>query len=285
MTVPHADAGVLYLNSCSHLGDSADDADVDGPVWQGSAAGDYALYNRCPQGGSFQIVGTNFARGGDNAQWSTVTPPSIEIVDAVTPLNDVLIAPGIKSDGYSASYFWNGGTQSIVPENNCCGGMYYGEGINRLVDPSRWFGFQVTCTNPPCSPPFGQLLDVNGVQLAAVDNTPPTVVAAAANNVWYQGAHWVRGIWPASFVAADDSGICSMEEVVAGHAIAGPSDPTPDQHSWTQCPTPQTMSLSLDTTHYANGPLSISLSAATLRARPTSHRRPRCCTSTTSRSA
>jgi hypothetical protein len=69
-------------------------------------------------------------------------------------VNEVLIDPNISGDGYAASFFWNGGTQAIVPENNCCGGMYYGSGINRSLGPSRWFGWQVTCTSGPCGEPL-----------------------------------------------------------------------------------------------------------------------------------
>jgi len=263
VAVPEASAGVLYLNSCSHLGDNGEDSDVDGSVWQGKAGGDYALYNRCPQGGSFQIIASVPPKRGENAQWATVTPPSIEIVHAVTPVNDVLTDRYLKSDGYQASFFWNGGSQAIVPENNCCGGMYYGAGINRWLGPSRYFGFQVTCTySSPCNAPLGQLLDVNGIQLAAVDSTPPRLLALGWGNIWYQGSKWVRGAWPGSFAASDDSGVCAMRAVVDGQSMPGPSDLTPNQHSWTQCPTPVTMNLSLDTTRYADGPLSLTLSAS-----------------------
>ena len=260
---PQASAGVLSLNSCSHLGDNGEDTDVNGLVWQGSAAGAYTLYNRCPQGGSFQIATTKNPGGGESAQWATVTPASIQIVHATTPVNDVLIDPNITSDGYVASFFWAGGTQSIFPVNSCCGGMDYGAGINRWLGPSRWFGFQVTCAySPPCANPPGQLLNVSGIELVAVDDTPPGLLALGSNNLWYQSGHWIRGAWNASFAASADDGICAMQAIVAGQSIPGPSDPTPDQHSWTQCPDPQTQDLTIDTTKYADGPLSLALSAS-----------------------
>lgn len=264
VSVPTAAAGTLYLTACSQLHDNGQDTDVSGPVWQAKADAAYALYNRCPQGGSFQIATTRNPAGRTNAQWATVTPPSIEIVQAQTPVNDVLVDSHLSGDGYSASFFWQGGTQAIVPENSCCGGMYYGAGINRSLGPSRWFGFQVSCSySPPCGNPAAQLLDVNGIELTAVDNTQPSLLALGADNIWYQTAHWIRASgWPASFQASTDDGICGMQAIVDGGAIPGPSDPNPNQHSWTQCPDPQTMSLSIDTTRYPDGPLSLTLSAS-----------------------
>jgi hypothetical protein len=261
VTTESARAGTLYLTSCSGFGDGGTDTDVGGLVWQGLGAGSFGTPNRCPQGGSFQILPAGQPSTGDNVQWATTTPPSIQIVHAITPVNEVLIDPNISGDGYRAEFFWNGGSQAIVPENNCCGGMDYGSGINTWLGPSRWFGWQVTCTSGPCGEPL-QILDVRGVQLAAVDTTPPGVLALGLNNLWYQGGRWVRGSWPASFAASADDGICGSRAIIDGNSIPGPSDPTPNQHSWTQCPTPVTMNMSVDTTQYANGSLSYTLSAA-----------------------
>ena len=52
------------------------------------------------------------------------------------------------------------------------------------------------------------------------------------------------------------------ERIINGTSVPGPSDPTPNTHSWTQCPSPQTMSATIDTTQYPNGPLSLALSAS-----------------------
>ncbi len=254
-------AGTLYLTSCSGYADSGNDADLSGLVWQGPGAGSYSTANRCPQGGSFQILPSGQPHTGDNAQWNTVTPPSIEIVHAVTPVNEVLIDPNISGNGYAASFFWLGGSQQINPINNCCGGMYYGSGINRSLGPSRYFGWQVTCVSGPCGVPL-QILDVRGVELQAVDSTPPGVLALGSDNLWYQTARWVRGTWPASWAASADDGICGMQAIVDGQSIPGPSDPSPNQHSWTQCPTPVTMNMNVNTTQYANGAMPLVLSAA-----------------------
>ena len=175
--------------------------------------------------------------------------------------NEVLIDP-TSGDGFQASFFWSGGAQTISPVNNCCGGMYYGSGINRWLGPSRWFGWQVTCSISTCGQPL-QILDVRGIDLVAVDNTPPTLLALGSNNIWYQSGRWIRGSgWPASFQASADDGICAMQAAVDGQAIAGPSTSSRNTHSWTQCPTPQTMGLTIDTTQYPNGSLPLTLSAS-----------------------
>jgi len=260
---PLATAGTLYLNACSHLGDDGQDTDVSGAVWQSKAGAAYALYNRCPQHGSFQIATTRNPGGGTTAQWATITPPAIEIVHAQTPVDDVLVDSHLKGDGFRASFFWQGGAQAIAPQNSCCGGMDYGSGINRSLGPSRWFGFEVSCSySPPCGNPPAQLLDVSGVQLTAIDTTPPSLVAQGSGNIWYQSARWIRGSnWSASFQASADDGICGMEAIIDGGTVAGPSDPNPNQHSWTQCPDPQTMGLTIDTTRYPDGPMSLTLAA------------------------
>ncbi len=53
-----------------------------------------------------------------------------------------------------------------------------------------------------------------------------------------------------------------MREIINGTSIQGPYDATPNTHSWTQCPSPQTMGLTVDTTQYPDGAMSVTLSAA-----------------------
>lgn len=78
-----------------------------------------------------QRVGS--AAAGANAQWHTVTPPTIGITGATTPRNNVLILPAASFEGFRATYFWNGGSQTIADEGNCCGGMDYGLGSTAMT--------------------------------------------------------------------------------------------------------------------------------------------------------
>jgi hypothetical protein len=171
--------------------------------------------------------------------------------------------PYLGANGWKATFFWSGGNQVITSGGHCCGGMDYGVGINRSdLNGSRYFGFQTTCYATACSPPLiSELLDVRGIDLQAVDSTPPTLSAPGTANLWAQEGKFVRGTWPADFQARDDSGICGMYVTVDGQTIPGPLDAHPDQGSWTQCPSPLTMNQAVDTSLYPDGPLTLKLGA------------------------
>ena len=262
--VSSAKAGTVTLTSCTAFGDNGGDAADNGPVWTGQSTQAFSAADDCgQQDRGFQLLPTRFPERTGNAQWRTVTPPAIEIVHAVTPVDDVLMDPATSGDGFVDSFFWAGGSQMIQQEKNCCGGnLAYGSGINRSFGPSRYFGWQATCEHASCGFP-AEVLAVKGIELIGVDNTPPNVQALGYGNVWYEGNRWIRGSgWPASFQASADDGICSMRAIIAGASVQGPFDWLRNQHSWTQCPTPQTQDLTLDTTQYPNGSLPITLSAA-----------------------
>ena len=258
-----AHAGTIWLKSCAYFADGGTATDVDGAVWGATGPSQFSLANRCSQGGSFQIIADVHMPAGASAQWHTVTPPTIGITGALTPLNQVLIDPNISTDGYAANYFWAGGRQTVTPAGNCCGGMDYGVGINRSdLNGSHYFGFFATCVaSSGCYAPTGQLLDVRGIQLTAEDNTPPSIAPLGYGNLWYETSRWVRGVWPLSFQATDDSGVCGMSAVVDRQSFQGPSALN-DQAIWTQCPTPQTMNLSIDTADYPDGTLDLLLTAS-----------------------
>jgi hypothetical protein len=107
-----------------------------------------------------------------------------------------------------------------------------------------------------------EIFGVWDLTLAAQDNTGPQITETPQNNLAYQGGRWVRGTWPISMQAADDSGVCDTWETVNGATIQGPQATTRDQSSWTQCPNPQTMSQTLDTTNYPDGMLSLTFGAS-----------------------
>jgi hypothetical protein len=232
-------------------------------MWLALGPAAFSVVNRCVQSGSFQINGLLRVPDGTAGDWVSSAPPTIGITGAFTPLNQVLVSPTLTTDGYEAAYFWANGTQGISAQGNCCGGMDYGLGINRSdLAGSGFFGFRVLCVaQGGCSfSGKGELIDVRGIELTGVDNTPPAVVADSGT-LWWQANKWVRGVWPLNFVAADNSGVCGMRAVIDGQSIEGPSS-AHIQSSWTQCPTPQTMAQSIDTSSYANGPMSLLLSAA-----------------------
>lgn len=254
--VPAAWAGTVVLKACSAYGDA-------GSAFAGASAGNLTYTNACGQGRALQLntLGTAIPGYGASASWQTTSPPAVAITYAITPVNDVLVDPD-PNHYYTFDFTWDGGSQAITPQGNCCGGMDYGLGINRALPPSHHFGWQAQCqTFNGC--PTHQLLDVQGVYLDGEDDTPPSVIADGAGNVFYTSNRWIRGGgWPASFTASADAGICNMQTLVGGSAIQGPGPFAPNQGSWTQCPTPQTQSYTLDTTRYANGALPLTFTAS-----------------------
>ncbi len=177
--VEAARAGTVTMTSCSAYYDNGLDTDVNGPVWAGSSnpVGAFDLTNNCPQGGrSFKIAPAGTTYPGQTAQWSTITPPSMEIVGANSYPNGVYVDP-LSGDYFNTSFFWNGGTQTIYPT-----GGGYGTAINRFLGPSRYFGWQVTCRAPggqTCGDP-NSILAVRGIQLVAIDTTAPGILPTGA---------------------------------------------------------------------------------------------------------
>ena len=178
----------------------------------------------------------------------------MEIVGANSYPNGVYVDP-LSGDYFNTSFFWNGGTQTIYPT-----GGGYGTAINRFLGPSRYFGWQVTCRAPggqTCGDP-NSILAVRGIQLVAIDTTAPGILPTGPNNVFGDSGRWIRGAgWSASFIAADDSGVCDMGVAINGSVIAGPSDTAPNRHSWTQCTGAVTDSLPVDTANYPNGSMGL----------------------------
>ena len=201
------------------------------------------------------------------AQWATETPsPAIMIVSVSTPANSVFVDCNLLADGFLADFFWGDGgqwygSQPITYMNGCSGGIGLGYGISGAITPSRYFGWTVGCwLKGSCTASTGgALLAVQGVQLLAQENSGPSLAAVGANNLWYQTG-WVRGTWSATLNGSDPSGVCTLVTYANGLAIASWSDPSPDPSSWTQCHGSQ-LPAQIDTTKYANGPLSLTYSA------------------------
>lgn len=267
VAAPVARAGYYYVNSCSSYGNTA-------PAFQpSSTAAHLSPSNECMvwSGTAYRSLEINQVFGSVlnsyGAQWDTETPsPAIMIVHLFTPVNTVFVDCSLASDGFTAQYFWgdngqNYGTQAINYINDCSSGIGYADGLNAYVTPSRYFGWAIGCwLKSSCTASTGgALLAVQGVQLEAEENTGPSLAADGANNLWYQDG-WVRGTWPATLDASDPSGVCTLVTYVNNQAIASWSDPSPDPTSWAQCDGSQ-LSAQIDTTSYANGPLSLAYTA------------------------
>jgi len=253
-----ARAGTLTVSACS----SYHDAGLgfaqyrSGPHWQ--------LDDACAQGGPLSIaeVGTAGQKINTTAHWIITAPPGVQIVHAYTPVDAVLVDPTLRGDGYVAQFGWAGGSLGIDRTGQMVNGLERATGIDQSIGPSSYFVIQAQCATPPfggCSTTARAVVEVFGVQLVGVDNTPPSLDALGANLYYQHG--WVRGPdWPASFQASDAVGVCDMTETVGTSVVQGPQS-APNTGSFVQCPTQQTQQLTVDTTAYPDGVLPLTLYA------------------------
>jgi hypothetical protein len=143
------------------------------------------------------------------------------------------------------------------------------------ISPSRTFGWWGGCENgSTCYSQVGALLGVSGVSITAEEDTEPSIVAVGSNNVWYTGTfsgnptRWIRGIWPASVLDTDPSGVCDMTAGFDSQLLQGPSV-APDRHVWDQCDprgAQQQWGFNIDTTGIPSGVVPYALSAKTPQA-------------------
>jgi hypothetical protein len=261
---------VFWVNSCAGYGNSA-------PAWTPTESGiGLATADSCGAGDGLLITARSPFQGS-NAAWSAETPAAnLRIIGVKTPS----APPGnpqadckLGADGYTASYFWgdNGTNYGTMPITIDCHGLGYQVGtataINEKIQPSRYLGFQATCSNgtkppgelnPRCAVSSGgTILDVTGIALEVQETSGPSLIAAGANNLAYAPG-WVRGVWPTTLVASDPSGVCEIQTAVNGTVLNSYSDPTPDQSQWSQCPASQ-LGSSVDTSAYPNGQRTLSL--------------------------
>lgn len=271
--VANASAGTYYVNACSAYGNTA-------PAFTSWTDSEHmSMANECMQpasGGGYRSLEINNAGPlaliyeGKTAHWIANTPSSaLSIVGAYTPSNDVLADCMLHTDGFTAQFFWSGGSEDIDRTGTCntSQGYGYATGINSSFAPSSYFGWGATCsTQTTCSTSssIGAVLGVQGVQLTVQETSGPVLFAIGADNLWYQNSHWVRGGgWPVDFTAGDASGVCSTDLLVNGLSTNTDSsvDATPDTSNFTQCWATDAVSGTLDTTRYPNGPLTIEYKA------------------------
>ena len=174
--------------------------------------------------------GTPFgATPGGGAYWTeTVAPPNVTIEYAsVTGANVVNVNNGQGWGG--GSFYAGGGSQWYNGQTSAYDGPFS----------SSYWGFQIVCGWSSCSNPAN--IYAGGIQLTAVENQGPSIVATGNNNLWYQTRPneyvWnpPGDVWPISFDATDSSGVCRMSAYVGGITREGPSF-VPDTSEWQQCP-------------------------------------------------
>lgn len=259
-----ARAGTLFVQSCASYGDNA------GGAWSAVSKGvKMSSANACGSGGSLRLIGGGGVNG-DYAKWATNSPSQVTITHVSISSSMVLINPNGHTAGYWSKYLWTGGSSAISAGKNCCGGMDYGSGLNRGLD-THWFAFRIECDSNRCGGVSGQVLDIKGIKLTAVDNTPPSISPdETTTNIANKAGQWIRGTWDASFSANADDGVCRTAVLVNGTVVARGTSYTPHTGSWTQCGEGagklggsgvNPVSHTIDTTALANGPLTVEYAA------------------------
>ncbi len=230
--------------------------------------------NACGESGSLRLIAGGLSARGDLAQWATNSPRQIEITHVLVSSQAVLINPKGSKAGYTSQYLWTGGAKTISSTGtSCCGGMYYGSGIDRTISPSsRWFAIRVSCAHATCTGVPGQVLDLKGIELTAVDTTAPSITPdETTRNLANEAGRWVRGSWDAGFSADSDAGVCRTELLVNKVVVVRGPTYTPQTGSWHQCGQGagtlggsgiDAVAHTLNTTAYANGSLSAEYYAA-----------------------
>jgi hypothetical protein len=266
-----ARAGTLNLYACSYYLNT-------GFAFQASSTAQHMnTANECLVSSgsgyrSWEINAPSSVLDGYGAQWSTVTPsPAILITGVSTPVNQILVDCALNTDGYKAVFEWgsngtNYGSQSTFPNPSCAsGGIGYGSGINRGIQPSRYLFWRVYCAKTPSCPqasnPQSGLVGVRGIHMTAEENTGPTITTVGPASLWDVPGRWVRSSgWNLSFQGNDASGVCGEVAIVGEQWIPGPSY-SPNQSVWQQCPGPVTEPITINTANYPDGSTSVTLAA------------------------
>ena len=267
MPAPRASAGTYYMYACP-------DYATAGPFTWWSNGTNFIRSGECGIRGPTDL---GISRGRSAHLIANSPSPAISITGAYTPPYQVTVDCTLAQNGFSTQYFWSGGARSIDYLFGCNPTQEwgYGTGINQSFEPSSYFGWGATCsTSATCrsASSIGAILGVNGVRLALTENTGPGILPVGSNNLWFQNGHWVRGGgWPVSFGAGDPSGVCGTDLLTNGQftAIDHTQDTSPNTTSFTQCPNPDSVAGTLNTS--ANGPLTIEYAASNAAGVPAGH--------------
>ena len=130
---------------------------------------------------------------GAQAKWSTVTPPSIFDRRGQHPAQ-VGAHRSECSDGFNASFFFNGGSQTIYPTTNCCGGMYYGTGINRFIaeQPLLRLVRDLQSESHAAARTRSSPSTASNSSPSTTPRRPSSPIGP--NNIWSTASEWIRGV-------------------------------------------------------------------------------------------
>ena len=183
---------------------------------------------------------------GQNGLWQASAPTGLTIVGVNA---SVVASSGVNAGSlgqYGGDLYWQGGNQNIQATMTSFGALMT----------SGFFGFQLVCGKPTCTQ--YAYADLGGITLYVRETAGPTF--AAPTGLW-RASGWVRGSWPVSVSSDSPSGVCSLSATINGSLVGQQVDVHQDTTRWHQCavsPIGQT----IDTTHYGQGPLPLTLFAS-----------------------
>lgn len=200
--------------------------------------------------------------GGTEENISTTAPPGVTITGATANFQQ---SGPLGTSGWGSGDFYSGGGNPWNPS-----------ATSTFPDPpfaSSYWGFQIGCsshvsscafattTNPPSAQPA--VLAVNAIQFQASEAQSPSLIAAGADNLYYESGHYVWNPagdpWSIATSGSDPSGTCNITAIVDGQAITLENQ-SRNPYAWQQCVN-GTWPGSVDTRQYVgtSGPLALTL--------------------------
>jgi hypothetical protein len=192
------------------------------------------LYTTPPDGGCYPnlIVSDNggIFPQGTYGQLVAYAPAGISITSATVDSSDA--SEGCCGSAWWAGSFWAGGADEWGPAFGLTETDQFPAG-------SPYWGFQLWCAaSSVCSD--GDV-SAQSVTLTAVENQAPGLTADGANNLWYQGSHYIWNPpgdpWSLALSGTDVSGVCDLGAFVNNVQLTGPVAPQ-NTFAWQQCPSP-----------------------------------------------
>ena len=219
-------------------------------VFRAGSVPGIATTGRCPapsyNGGGFGLFNTGNTTRGQTGRWQTTTPAGLELVGVTA---NQIVSAGVNDGGdFGGGFYWAGGGTQTNDHTPSSVGMVFSS-------PSSYFGMQLVCGKSTCKAPVQ--FDVGAFSLYVRETSGPRLVAPTG--LW-QASGWVRGIWPFSAWGNSPSGLCSLSARLNGQLI-NTATSAKDVSSWHQCAAPP-INQSVDTSHYGQGAVPLTLSTS-----------------------
>ncbi len=160
-----------------------------------------------------------------SAGWSTTAPAGIAI-NGVYTINDFSNGIG-DGAGWWGEFYWDGGRSNQITDT------FVNSGCCQAHFSSQHLGWFFACALSGGCSNFGDM-GVGQLFVTATETRAPDIAPLGSTNLW-NGQGWVRGAFPAGFVASDPSGVCSTSLILGSQVLTGPGGGR-NLDAWQQCP-------------------------------------------------